>query len=795
MMGIMEEAAETNYCNRTTSMPTPSTSHPNSEDEAGVSHETSSPSFNLPKSKAMAMQQRSNSFQRWRRQMQRAWKRGPATRDQNSKSSFNPELLTNQKRQWYRNHIRTMERMHMQHKEPSTMFEQFLIVGLPADANVETIEHVCGRRKTWHKHSKSELIDFRNLKYRGPPLPTLEPEILFQYPTKKRIGVRISDIPAFCFPTGVKAQMLEKTPSMSDLNQLIYGQEHMRRDDLSFSFSLKVADNATFYGVCLHVQEIVQRLPAFLGLNSPASRLSGRGSQYLVSAPRCYCILTRLPFFELHYQMLNSIIAQERLDRITHFVTELSVFDSISPAVSTSDQTTENSESLWGTTESPKASSASNAADNEVHSCHSPGSASTSEVSDFSQTREKDKDNRKGFNYADDSASEVTSESRSDSCERMNGNYENGHTSDVGTIYSSVNRTLERLGSSESLRSSVRSMGSEDDDTDEVTSKCADDEIIEWAKENKNDLLQIVCAYHGLPLPPRGSEVIFQPLLHLQPIKYDRPGLAALDFDENTLIEGDSFATDPSEVNARIAAAEEAFSLSVWTTATICRALSLQSVLALFTGVLLEKQVVIICPNLGILSATVLSIIPIIRPFTWQCLFLPVLPQKMHDFLDAPVPFIVGIQEKPADLKTKASNLVCVNVLKDQVKMPSLPPLPQLRELVKELQPIHARLSSDSEVARRPVYKCSEAQAEAAGDFLKVMRSYLESLCSNLRSHTITSVQSDEKVSLLLKDSFIDSFPIGDRPFVKLFVETQLFSVLSDFRISHFETELNRTGS
>ncbi|KAJ7194644.1 hypothetical protein O6H91_Y514600 [Diphasiastrum complanatum] len=62
----------------------------------------------------------------------------------------------------------------------------------------------------------------------------------------------------------------------------------------------------------------------------------------------------------------------------------------------------------------------------------------------------------------------------------------------------------------------------------------------------------------------------------------------------------------------------------------------------MLTGALLEKQLVVICPNLGILSAAVLSLIPMIRPFEWQSLLLPVLPNKMLDFLDAPVPFIVS---------------------------------------------------------------------------------------------------------------------------------------------------------
>lgn len=91
---------------------------------------------------------------------------------------------------------------------------------------------------------------------------------------------------------------------------------------------------------------------------------------------------------------------------------------------------------------------------------------------------------------------------------------------------------------------------------------------------------------------------------------------------------------------------------------------------------------------------------------------------------------------------------------------------------------------------RRPVYDCTDVQVEAAKGFLRVLRSYLDSLCSNLRSHTITNVQSnDDKVSLLLKESFIESFPSRDRPFMKLFVETQLFSVHTDLVLSFFQKD------
>ena len=53
-------------------------------------------------------------------------------------------------------------------------------------------------------------------------------------------------------------------------------------------------------------------------------------------------------------------------------------------------------------------------------------------------------------------------------------------------------------------------------------------------------------------------------------------------------------------------------------------------------------------------------------------------------------------------------------------------------------------------------------------------------LCEGLHLHTITDVQTAERVSLLLKDSFLESFPQRERPFMKQFVETQMFSVFVD---------------
>ncbi|EFH60452.1 predicted protein [Arabidopsis lyrata subsp. lyrata] len=738
---------------------------------------------------------RTNSFQRLKTQMQKAW-RGVSNLREDNRPTFNPEVLANQKRQWYQLHSsKALDQTKL--KEPTSLFEHFIIVGLHPETNLRPVEEAFRRRKKWEMEmSRYEVADYRILRHRGPQFPILEPQILFKYPPGKKVAMRPKDLATFCFPGGVKARLLERTPSLSDLNELVYGQEHLGTDDSSFIFSFKheaikilcqVADDATLYGVCLHVSEIVQRPPGVLSTASPLHS-SGGGSRFLVSAPRCYCLLTRVPFFELHFEMLNSMIAQERLKRITEFVSEMSLAAACyRPSISrTNDQIDSRVSSPrsnpddWMASAIPvdgvmalTAAAAGLITDSDIANFaepQSPDSVVTSDTSDVSQIKEIERDGRKVFHCYDENSPEVF-ENHLDTPERTSQSYDNGHTSPEVTCADPRTQPIERNESCESVFSSARSVLSDEiDDLSNSENDFGDDLILEWAKDHNNDSLQLVCGYHSLAIPSRGSEVVFHPLEHLQSIAYTRPPVSALGLSEEYICSSDS-----SEINARLAAAEEAMGLSMWTTATVCRILSLET---------------------GVLSAIVLSLVPMIRPFQWQSLLLPVLPGRMFDFLEAPVPFLVKICNMPA--------------------------LPQCRELMAQLAPIHATLAHQSSTARRhPVYKCNEVQAEAATKFLRVMRDYMESLCSDLHSHTITSVQSNsDRVSLLLKDSFIDSFPGRDRPFIKvqtpnpdlgfsfryscwnpatykfylllfwvlqLFVDTQLFSVLSDSRLSSFE--------
>lgn len=167
-----------------------------------------------------------------------------------------------------------------------------------------------------------------------------------------------------------------------------------------------------------------------------------------------------------------SIIAQERLNRITQFVSEMSLTDYVSSTSKKNDQMPVNDESPerecsfdWTVSAIPvdnaialTAAAAGIIPDDEIPQSppkawepNSPESLVASETTDVGQSKDFDKDGRKSLQYPDDYACE-TLESRTDNMEKIHGNQENGHASpEVRTSFSSRVRTLECRGSSESL--------------------------------------------------------------------------------------------------------------------------------------------------------------------------------------------------------------------------------------------------------------------------------------------------------------------------------------------------------
>lgn len=74
--------------------------------------------------------------------------------------------------------------------------------------------------------------------------------------------------------------------------------------------------------------------------------------------------------------------------------------------------------------------------------------------------------------------------------------------------------------------------------------------------------------------------------------------------------------------------------------------LSVENILLLFSYILNEHKVCFCSKHLSILTPVQEAFLSFIFPFVWQGAYIPIIPNSMKIILDAPVPFIVGIDSE-----------------------------------------------------------------------------------------------------------------------------------------------------
>ncbi|XP_034936664.1 DENN domain-containing protein 5B isoform X2 [Chelonus insularis] len=115
-----------------------------------------------------------------------------------------------------------------------------------------------------------------------------------------------------------------------------------------------------------------------------------------------------------------------------------------------------------------------------------------------------------------------------------------------------------------------------------------------------------------------------------------------------------------------------------------------ETVIQLFTCVLLENQVLLQSRDFHKLMVVAECITALLFPFTWQHVYVPILPASLHHFLDAPVPFIMGLhaQSEGSNLKIASeANLCYVDIDKQSSQFPEeLPVFPRKMQFLAEIR-------------------------------------------------------------------------------------------------------------
>lgn len=115
--------------------------------------------------------------------------------------------------------------------------------------------------------------------------------------------------------------------------------------------------------------------------------------------------------------------------------------------------------------------------------------------------------------------------------------------------------------------------------------------------------------------------------------------------------------------------------------------LGVECVIELFTCVLLENQVLLKSEDFQKLTIVAECITSLLFPFEWPHVYAPILPTALHHFLDAPVPFVMGLHSENLDASVQQKVGLCyVDIDNKSIQLPEeLPTFPHKPDFIAEI--------------------------------------------------------------------------------------------------------------
>uniref|UniRef100_A0A8C7FFN2 DENN/MADD domain containing 5B n=1 Tax=Oncorhynchus kisutch TaxID=8019 RepID=A0A8C7FFN2_ONCKI len=193
---------------------------------------------------------------------------------------------------------------------------------------------------------------------------------------------------------------------------------------------------------------------------------------------------------------------------------------------------------------------------------------------------------------------------------------------------------------------------------------------------------------YEVPLPPPGRSLKFHGVY--EPIVCQRPGPGELPLADFPL--GQTFTL-----------------------------LGVENLVQLFNCTLLEMQILLYSQDYQRLMTVAEGITTLLFPFQWQHVYVPILPASLLHFLDAPVPYLMGLQSKEGTDRSKLelpqeANLCFVDIDNHCIELPEdFPQFPNKPEFIQELSEVLLRYGI-SPVGGAPPTSSQQALRELEDD-------------------------------------------------------------------------------
>jgi hypothetical protein len=119
------------------------------------------------------------------------------------------------------------------------------------------------------------------------------------------------------------------------------------------------------------------------------------------------------------------------------------------------------------------------------------------------------------------------------------------------------------------------------------------------------------------------------------------------------------------------------------------RALTIPNIVTLFECALGESRIILLSSHTAMLYLASKALASLLYPMKWASIFIPVLPARLISALEAPCPYIVGVERRYENLEWPEDDVVLVDLDQDEIMVnASVAELPrqQRRKLVSLLQ-------------------------------------------------------------------------------------------------------------
>lgn len=224
--------------------------------------------------------------------------------------------------------------------------------------------------------------------------------------------------------------------------------------------------------------------------------------------------------------------------------------------------------------------------------------------------------------------------------------------------------------------------------------------------------------------------------------------------------------------------------------------LPLLSLLEVFKTVLTEGKIIFMSKSINLLGNIITSINNLIFPFKWPHVLITLLPYKMNQFIDAPVPYIIGI-DYDININSISEDILFINLdekINQIIKRPKeeIPELPKAisEKMLKKLKKIYNEnfdeehsfyINEFDSVYANPEILDNEEKFKS----IELKDAFLEffiCLFKNYKDYLKPKVNGaiENSTNIFNIESFLKDFNANEGCFLKKFTDTSLFNIFID---------------